>query len=91
MEENIPASTTSEEDRHSASQRQINRTWEFTQSVLALSFIITSEIAIIYIVMYVTDLRVTAFNFMCTIVGTVIGFYFGRTNHQNVGGVVVGR
>ena len=86
-----PPTTTAEENRHTASQREINKTWEFTQSVLALSFILTAEITIIYIVMRVMELRGTAFNFLCTIVGTVIGFYFGRTNHQRVGGVDLGR
>lgn len=83
--------TTAEQDRHSAGQRSINRTWEITQSIIALSFILASEIVIIYVVVYVSELQVTAFNFLCTIVGTVIGFYFGRTNHQRVGGVDLGR
>lgn len=83
--------TTAEQDRHSSSQRRINRYWEITQSLIALSFILTAEIVIVVITIYFTDLRPTAFNFLCTIVGTVIGFYFGRTNHQRVGGVDLGR
>lgn len=90
-DKNIRPLTTAEEDKHSASQRDINRTWERTQSALALSFILCAEIVIIFIIVKIADLRSTAFNFLCTIVGTVIGFYFGRTNHQTVGGVQLGR
>lgn len=88
---NIRPLTTLEEDKHSESQRDINRTWERTQSALALSFILCAEVVIMYVVIQVSDLRGTAFNFMCTMVGTVIGFYFGRTNHQRVGGIDLGR
>jgi hypothetical protein len=86
-----PPTTTAEENRHSASQREINKTWEFTQAIIALSVILTAQITIIFLVIKIMELRETAFNFICTMVGTVIGFYFGRTNHQRVGGVDIGR
>jgi putative Mn2+ efflux pump MntP len=87
----VSPTTTAEEDRHTASQRSINRTWEITQSVLALSFILTAEIVIGFVIWGISELRSAAFTFLTTIVGTVIGFYFGRTNHQRVGGVDIGR
>lgn len=87
----LPPATTREEDRHTASQRSINRWWEVTQSILAVSIVVSAEVVCILIIMYIDELASSAFTFVATTVGTVIGFYFGRTNHQRVGGVDLGR
>jgi len=84
--------TTAEDDRHSASQRQVNLKWENTQSALAMSIVLGAILASIGLLFFVSgDFQVTVFMFMTNIASNVIGFYFGRTNHQNVGGVQSGR
>ncbi len=80
--ENLPAGTTIEQDRHSAGQRQINRIWEMTQAVIAVA--ITS--AFIYASLLKIESHALDNTFFM-----VVGFYFGRTNHQRVGGVDLGR
>lgn len=87
-----PPRTTAEENRHSAGQRDINRLWEWTQTVIALA-VTTSALAIsAYLAIYgVPDAQVAAFVFVYGVANLVIGFYFGRTNHQRVGGVELGR
>lgn len=89
------ATTTVEENLHTASQRTVNMMWERTQRQLSLFVVIASMI---------DGLVITISNIMGwgggqlqvpTIFslgfGMIIGFYFGRTNHQTVGGVQLGR
>jgi len=75
---NTPATTTVEEDLHSASQRKINLIWEYTQAAIAV-LVVAANIAVVFVV---TESELLAYAFFL-----VIGFYFGRTNHSRVGGV----
>lgn len=81
--DSLRSDTTIEEDRHTASQRKVNLIWESTQSLIATSIVIANIVA---------AFRLPTEN---VILGNafflVIGFYFGRTNHQKVGGVTLGR
>lgn len=90
-EEHLSPKTTLEEDRHSFGQRRINIIWEMTQALIALSVIWGTVGAAIWIVVADSMARIMAFLFLTNVVSTVIGFYFGRTNHQKVGGVDLGR
>lgn len=81
------ATTTAEENRHTESQRRINLIWEITQAIIALTVIIGTIGTTVWLVTHDPTSRTTAFTFMVGIVSTVIGFYFGRTNHQRTGGV----
>jgi hypothetical protein len=87
----IKATTTSEEDRHALGQRRINLIWEATQAAIALSVIWGSMGAAIWITVRDPANRLMAFLFLSNVVSIVIGFYFGRTNHQRIGGVDLGR
>lgn len=85
-----PATTTREQDRHSFGQRRINLVWEGTQAVIALS--VTS--ATLYVAANLAmrdDKQTAAFLLLSNAFFLVVGFYFGRTNHQKVGGVDLGR
>lgn len=86
-----PPKTTTEENRHALGQRRINLIWEGTQALIALSVIWGAIGAAIWITLYDTMNRLMSFLFLSNVVSIVIGFYFGRTNHQRVGGVDVGR
>jgi hypothetical protein len=79
----VPSTTTLEEDLHSAGQRRVNITWEYTQSFVAIAVVIANIIGALYTG---ADSPLLANAFFL-----VIGFYFGRTNHARVGGVQLGR
>lgn len=83
--------TTTEENRHALGQRRINLIWELTQAGIALSVIWGSIGSAIWMTVYDPMNRLMAFLFLSNVVSIVIGFYFGRTNHQRVGGVDLGR
>ena len=72
------ATTTSEEDRHSQSQRTVNMLWEVTQALIAASVTAAFVIA---------QFKHVESNTLNGAFFLIIGFYFGRTNHTNVGGV----
>ena len=82
MNDVLPSSTTSEQDRTTAGQRRINLIWETTQACIAVLIVIANVIAAFYLPAQNTLLANAFF--------LVIGFYFGRTNHTRVGGVVAG-
>lgn len=78
-----PPRTTAEEDRHTTGQRRTNLLWEITQASMALSI----AAAVIWTALFKPEIPKTLSDFFFVI----IGFYFGRTNHQRVGGVDLGR
>jgi hypothetical protein len=95
----LPPKTTAEEDRKTTGQRRINMIWEMTQAAIALSVVLTamSVSAAVSLLVLRPDVSesslsvaTTAFLFMSNVASLVIGFYFGRTNHQRVGGVGAG-
>jgi len=86
----LPPTTTGEEDRHSLGQRRVNIIWEVTQGAIALS--VTG--ATLYVAASLSlrdEKQVAAFLLLSNAFFLVVGFYFGRTNHQRVGGVELGR
>ncbi len=83
MDPSRPADTTFQEDLTFEGQRRINLIWESTQSLIAkIVVIFTMVIAAycVYVGKEVPALVAMAF-------GTVVGFYFSRTNHAAIGGV----
>lgn len=82
MTDTLPTDTTLEQDRHSLGQRRINLLWEVTQGVIAVA--VTGATIYAAVSGDVKEVLSNAF-FL------IIGFYFGRTNHQRVGGVSLGR
>ena len=80
----VKPDTTAEQDLHSKSQRQINRTWENTQAAVALIVIVTTSTGVL-IGRFMADILPLPAEWW-TIVGLVVGFYFGRTNHARMGG-----
>ena len=73
-------------------QRAINLIWETTQMRAALSVIwgsllVASALAVFGKWLGSPDLQLAAVVFLFGVANLVTGFYFGRTNHQRVGGV----
>lgn len=90
IEPPLPATTTSEEDRHTLGQRRINVIWEATQALIAVA--VTGSTLYVAAILAMKDQGQTAaFLLLSNAFFLVVGFYFGRTNHQRVGGVDIGR
>jgi hypothetical protein len=73
----LPPTTTAQEDEVTRGQRAINRVWEYTQSIIAL----TVTLSLIYVSIMNIDSEELKNAFFL-----IIGFYFSRTNHQSIGG-----
>ena len=78
LDPSLPATTTSEEDIVTTSQRKINLIWERTQSLIALG------VAGAYIYVQTSGLASPGLDAAFFL---IIGFYFSRTNHAAIGGV----
>ena len=74
----LSATTTHQEDITSAGQRRINLIWEVTQGSIAV--LIT--LAVIFAALRSVESAVLTNAFFL-----IIGFYFSRTNHTQIGGV----
>jgi hypothetical protein len=61
----------------SASDRRVANVWEYTQSVIAVLVVLTTCGGVVALSTWDTDARLPPE--WWTIVGLVIGFYFGRT------------
>lgn len=75
---------------HTAGQRQINRIWEITQALIAVS-VAGATLYVASTLSIYSQGDMAAFLLLSNAFFLVIGFYFGRTNHQRVGGVDIGR
>lgn len=62
-----------------ASQRQVNLIWEYTQATIAIFVVLACIVSAFYLDASKAEILRNAF-FL------IVGFYFGRTNHQNTGG-----
>lgn len=72
------AGNRSERAAVSAGQRRVNMTWEATQALIAVS--ITAAFILVSVRgLESPDLKNAFF--------LIVGFYFGRTNHQRIGGI----
>jgi len=82
----IAPTTTIQEDLTSAGQRAINKIWELTQAVIAISVVLANMTVGVY-----QGLSTTAHVEFPVILSSalflVVGFYFSRTNHAAIGGV----
>lgn len=74
----LPPDTTEQADLVVAGQRRINIIWEVTQAIIAVG--VTGSIVYCAIAAKMSAELSNAF-FL------VIGFYFSRTNHVNIGGI----
>lgn len=72
--------------KRTAGQRAINAIWEVTQAIIALSVTLATLYAAVTLVLKGQPAD-AAFLLLSNAFFLVIGFYFGRTNHQRIGGV----
>jgi len=78
---NLPAATTSEEDRYTASQRTINHIWEVTQAAIAVS-VTLATLGVAAVLLLRNSGESGVFTLLSNAFFLIIGFYFGRTNHS---------
>ncbi len=81
----LPPNTTAQQDMTLEGQRRINLVWEYTQALIAVIVVVTTMCA--GIVTVVTHSMDQVPNVICVAFGTVVGFYFSRTNHAAIGGI----
>ena len=72
--------------RKAQGQRHINLVWELTQAIIALSVTTITLYTASKLALF-RPAETAAFLLLSNAFFLVIGFYFGRTNHQRVGGV----
>lgn len=75
---NAPATSTAEEDRKTAGQRSVNRQWEFWQGFLA--------VLVIGGFVYTACIQKES-PALAGLAGSIVTFYYVRTNHTKIGGV----
>ncbi len=81
----VQPTTTEQEDLTTAGQRKINLIWEYTQAIIALMVVIATMWAGVYTaISHSADQIPTVLSLAF---GTVVGFYFSRTNHAAIGGI----
>ena len=80
-----PAETTFQQDLTTDGQRKINLIWEYTQAIIALIVVIATMSAGMLSAYY--GLHDNIPTILGVAFGTVVGFYFSRTNHAAIGGV----
>lgn len=85
-----PASSAQELETsfRSAGQRRVNLIWEYTQAFIA-GMVVTTVLCVagFETAWGPEALKTAAFGFLIGVANLVIGFYFGRTNHQRTGGI----
>lgn len=91
----LPATTTAEQQISYAGQRFINRIWESMQAFIAGLVVVSGlyvsiRLSLLYLIPEATEQQQTvayaAFIVISNLVSNIVGFYFGRTNHQRTGG-----
>lgn len=70
-----------------AGQRRVNLIWELTQASIAILVTLATLTSAMW--MAIRGEGNAAFALLGNVFFLVTGFYFGRTNHQKVGGVGV--
>jgi hypothetical protein len=66
-----------------SSDRRVNHVWEYTQSVIAIAVVVTTCGGVITLATWHPEVRMPAE--WWTIVGLVVGFYFGRVRPPAAG------
>jgi hypothetical protein len=84
----LPATTTEQQDITTEGQRKVNLIWEYTQAGIAIVVTIATMASGVYVSFHgMEGVSNQVPTILSVAFGTVIGFYFSRTNHQAIGGV----
>lgn len=86
----LPPRTTFEQNVNTAGQRRINLIWEHTQAAIAITVAFIAMLGgflVLIAEIFYSKANVQVPTILSVAFGTVVGFYFSRTNHQAIGGV----
>ena len=83
----LASTTTTQQNLTLEGQRRVNLIWEYTQAFIAVMVVISTMIAGISCGFHGRGEQVPTI--LSVAFGTVVGFYFSRTNHAAIGGVGV--
>jgi hypothetical protein len=78
--------TTPEDGLRAAGQRRVNVIWELTQSFIA-SLVVLGALSVCSLLIIRGNYVEAALQLISNAFFLVIGFYFGRTNHERTGGI----
>jgi hypothetical protein len=81
----LPPSTTAQQDLTTAGQRKVNLIWEYTQALIALVVVSATMAAGLRASFTASETPLPTI--MSVAFGTVVGFYFSRTNHAAIGSI----
>lgn len=84
-EQPIAPTTTTQQDLTFEGQRKINLIWELTQAFIAIIVVLANMVAAIYNVFIEKAVDVPMI--LSSSLFLIIGFYFSRTNHAQIGGM----
>ena len=87
--QNAARKVAEEGDRVTHGQRRVNLIWEVTQAAIALAVTLTTLFVSTMLALR-GDIDRAATLLLSNAFFLVVGFYFGRTNHQRTGGVAGG-
>lgn len=80
----LAPTTTVQQDITTAGQRKVNLIWEYTQAFIAIFVVVSTLVVGAVLAVRGKDEIPTIFS---VAFGTVVGFYFSRTNHAAIGGI----
>lgn len=83
LDPSLAARTTFQQDLTTSGQRQINLIWERTQALIAVLVVVATMVCGVVGMIY----NMPVPTIMAVAFGTVVGFYFSRTNHAAIGGI----
>lgn len=84
-EQSLPPTTTTAQDLTTAGQRKINLIWEYTQAFIAIIVIIANMVVATYNALSARSQEHPVI--LSSSLFLIIGFYFSRTNHAQIGGI----
>jgi len=85
-QQSLPPRTTIQQDLTVAGQRRVNLIWEYTQAVIAVILVGATAAAALKLVFQPAGSQEVP-TILAGLCGMVVGSYFQRTNHMNIGGV----
>lgn len=85
QERSVAPTTTTQQDLTTAGQRRVNLIWEYTQAAIAIVVVLANIIVAVFNAVTLTNNEHP--DILTSSLFLVIGFYFSRTNHAQIGGI----